>query len=152
MASVYRKNSKWYVRYKDGCGRWRDTATTVALKTEAKELAKELERKAERQRLGLEPLPEDGQPTTFGQVMDLWWREWGHLLRSDTIRSFGEKHFRAPLGSMPLKNVTSNKLEMLLNSKSRELSPKSLNHLRAFAHRLFSVAQKGGLWTGPNPA
>src|SRR5215472_17027506 len=151
MASVYRKNGKWYVRFKDGMGRWRDTSTTAALKTEAKELAKELERKAERQRRGLEPLPADEQSITFGELMDWWWQDFGQRLRSDTIRSFADKHFRSTLGPLPLKNVTAAKLESVLASRE-DLSPESLNHLRAFAHRLFSLAARRGLWTGSNPA
>src|SRR5260370_36793757 len=70
MASVYRKNAKWYVRFKDGAGRWRDTATKASLKTEAKELAKELERKAERQRRGLTPPPRKERRTTLAERTD----------------------------------------------------------------------------------
>ncbi len=151
MASVYRKNAKWYVRFKDGAGRWRDTATKASLKTEAKELAKELERKAERQRRGLEPLPGKEQSMTFGELMDWWWQEFGRRLRSHTIRSFAEKHFRASLGPLPLTSVTAAKIESVLR-KPEDLSAESLNHLRAFTHRLFALAQRHGLWTGSNPA
>jgi hypothetical protein len=79
---TYRKNGKWYVRFKDGMGRWRDTSTKAGLKTEAKELAKELERKAERQRRGLEPLPTEEQSVTFGELMDWWWQDFGRRMRS----------------------------------------------------------------------
>jgi len=151
MASVYRKNGKWYVRFKDGTGRWRDTSTKAELKTEAKELAKELERKAERQRRGLEPLPTEEQSVTFGQLMDWWWQDFGRRLRSDTIRSFADKHFRNTLGPLPLKSVTTAKIESVLR-KCEDLSPESLNHLRAFAHRLFALAERRGLWAGSNPA
>jgi len=151
MASVYRKNGKWYVRFKDGMGRWRDTATTAGLKTEAKELAKDLERKAERQQRGLEPLPAEVQSMTFGELMDWWWQDFGRRLRSHTIRSFAEKHFRASLGPLPLTNVTAAKIESVLR-KREDLSAESLNHLRAFAHRLFALAQRRGFWTGSNPA
>ena len=54
MASVYEKNGKWYLRVKDGSGRWRDRVSTAINKTEAKRLVAELERQAERQQLGLE--------------------------------------------------------------------------------------------------
>src|SRR5712692_5601865 len=147
MASVYRKNAKWYVRFKDGAGRWRDTATKASLKTEAKQLAKELERKAERQRRGLEPLPGKDQSLTFGELMDWWWQEFGRRLRSQTIRPFAEKHFRASLGPLPLTSVTAAKIESVLR-KPEDLSAESLNHLRAFTHRLFALAQRHGLWTG----
>ncbi len=149
MASVYWKNEKWYVRFKDGTGRWRDTSTKAGLKTEAKELAKELERKAERQRRGLEPIPTE--EVTFGELMDWWWQDFGRRLRSHTIRSFAEKHFRTSLGPLPLKSVTAAKIESVLR-QCENLSPESLNHLRAFAHRLFALAERRGLRTGSNPA
>src|SRR5215471_18730270 len=151
MASIYRKNGRWYVRFKDGIGRWRDTATRASLKTEAKALAKELERKADRQRRGLEALPGDEQSMTFGELMDWWWQEFGRRLRSHSIRSFAEKHFRASLGPLPLRNVTAAKIDSVLR-KPEDLSAESLNHLRAFAHRLFALAQRRGFWTGSNPA
>lgn len=36
--------------------------------------------------------------------------------------------------------------------KCEDLSPESLNHLRAFVHRLFALAERRGLWTASNPA
>lgn len=61
MASVYQKRGRgtWYLRVKDAAGRWQDIASSAATKTEARRLAAELDRKAERQRLGLEPLRTD---------------------------------------------------------------------------------------------
>src|SRR6266849_5558800 len=116
-----------------------------------KQLAKGLERKAERQRRGLEPLPGKDQSLTFGELMDWWWQQFGRRLRSQTIRPFAEKHFRASLGPLPLTSVTAAKIESVLR-KPEDLSAESLNHLRAFTHRLFALAQRHGLWTGSNPA
>jgi len=152
MASIYRKNNKWYVRFKDGTGRWRDTATMATTKTEAKSLAHDLELKADRQRRGLEPLPEHQKPVTFGEVMDLWKSEMEGRLRSITIIGFAEKHLRGELGPQILKDITASRMEVLLNSKIAELAPKSLNHLRAHVHRLFELAIRRGLYSGPNPA
>lgn len=57
--------------------------------------------------------------------------------------------------------VTSAVLEELLAEKVRQptaekpgpraLSPETINHLRAFAHRLFNLATRGELWNRPNP-
>ena len=151
MASVYRKNGRWYARYKDGAGRWRDTATACLSKQEAKGLARELEQRADRQRRGLEPLEDEAQRMTFGQLIDLWWTERGRHLKSATIKLIAE-NLRAPLGSLPLRDITSAKLESLLNSKLDELSPESLNHLRSFVHRVFELASRRGLWNRRNPA
>jgi hypothetical protein len=54
MASVYQKRGVWYLKHKDAAGRWTGTATRAQTKTEAKRLALDLERKAERQRHGLQ--------------------------------------------------------------------------------------------------
>jgi hypothetical protein len=50
---------RWYVRYRDAAGAWRDERSTAATKADALRLAQDLERRAERQRHGLEPLPGD---------------------------------------------------------------------------------------------
>ena len=64
MSSVYQRGSKWYLRYRDHTGRWRDRASAARTKTEARRLADDVERKCERQHLGLEAVvPEDGGGT-----------------------------------------------------------------------------------------
>ena len=151
MAQPYEKNGRWYIRYKDARGAWRDKATSARTKTEARRLQLELERKAERQRLGLEPLPSDTPEMTFGVAMDLWWSEHGRRLRSHTIRRFMEKHLRAELGPLPLSKV-GERLESLLNAKVGALGPESLNHLRAAVHRVFAFLTRRGAWKGANPA
>src|SRR5690349_13319608 len=104
MGSIYRKNDKWYARFKDGHGRWRDTATQATTKTEAKSLLHDLEVQADRQRRGLEPLPEHRKQVTFGEALDAWKTEVGSRLRSTTIIGFGEKHLRDELGPLALKS------------------------------------------------
>src|SRR4051812_34635365 len=74
MAYVYRRGERWYVRYKEARGEWCSRACTATTKTEAKRIAAELERTAERQRMGLEKAPaKDGG----GPLRDLvsWWLE-----------------------------------------------------------------------------
>src|SRR5262245_12277351 len=129
MASVFKKQGRWWVRFKDGTGRWRDISTKVDTKTAAKQMAKELEIKAERQRRGLEPLHDLNRRVTFGEVMDLWWKEYGKKLASDTIHPFSEKHLRKSLGPLPLFDVTGGKIESVLNETVGELAPRSINHL-----------------------
>jgi len=74
MPSVYEKAGKWYLRWKGAEGRWRDQVSSAQTKTEARRLAGELERRAERQRLGLDPLPTDSS-MTLGQLCEWWLRE-----------------------------------------------------------------------------
>lgn len=151
MAKPYQKNGRWYVRFKDARGAWRDKATGARTKSEARRLQLELERKAERQRLGLEALPSDAPEMTFGTAMDLWWSEHGRRLRSHTIRRFMEKHLRAELGPLPLSQVGP-RLESVLNAKVGVLGPESLNHLRAAVHRVFAFLTRRGAWKGATPA
>jgi len=151
MAEPYQKNGRWYVRFKDGRGRWRDKATDARTKTQARRLELELSRKHERQRLGLDPLPSDSPEQTFGEAMDLWWFEHGKRLRSPTIHRFMEKHLRPELGPLQLSQV-GDKLEALLNARVQSLGPESLNHLRAAVHRVFAFLTRRGAWKGANPA
>ncbi len=74
-------------------------------------------------------------------------------LRSDMVRSFLEKHLRASLGGVSLREVTTARLQRHLADLSGHLSPKSLNHLRGYVFNFYSVARKlGGPWEGrPNP-
>lgn len=55
MASVFLKRHTWYLRVRDASGRWVSKASTATTKTEARRLAVDLERRFERQQLGLEP-------------------------------------------------------------------------------------------------
>ncbi len=64
MATVYRKRGSWYLAFLDGQGRRRQLRTRARTRSEAKGLAYELERSAERQRLGLEPLPSECRLTS----------------------------------------------------------------------------------------
>ena len=145
MASVFQRRGRWYLRVKDSTGRWKNVACDARTKTEARALVADLAKKHERQRLGLEPATAGMDTTTFDELLDWWWAEYGCRLRSPTIRSFAEKHLRTTLGPVPLREVGS-KLEGTLNAKTEELSPESLNHLRALVHRIFSVAARRGRW------
>jgi DNA topoisomerase VI subunit A len=63
MGRVYLRGKVWYVDYRDAYGRRQQHATKSRTKTEAKELVRELEVRAERQRLGLDVLPVDDGST-----------------------------------------------------------------------------------------
>ncbi len=71
--------------------------------------------------------------------MDVWHERYGSRLRSQTIKLSVEKHLRPALGNLLLSGAAA-ALPPLLNSKIGKLSPPSLNHLRAYCHRLYAVA------------
>ena len=152
MACVYERDGVWVLRWKDGAGRWRERRSKAVTKTEANRLASDLERKAERQQLGLEPLPVAAPTTTFGDLLDWWWSEYGRRLKGKTIKGFVEKHLRSALGRLTLQEVTPGRLEELLNGKADTLKPRTLNALRGIVHRVFELAIRREKWNGVNPA
>src|SRR6266540_112020 len=124
----------------------------LALKAEAQRLAQDLERKAERQRQGLEPLPGDAK-MTLGDLCDWSLREKcppGSLVsETSRLRLHVKDH---PLGKLALVRVTAAKVEERLREMERDgLGPNSLNHLRRVLLGIFRRATKAGLWYGPNP-
>lgn len=151
MASVYAKQGKWWMKYRDAAGRVKNIPTTCDTKTAAKRLARELEHKVERQRLGLDPMPVV-VIITFAELMRRWWAEHGPLLRSKTIQPFAEKHLLKPLGPKTLAEITTGVLEELFNKLLLVLSPQSCLHLLSYVGKLFAYAIRRDLWRGANPA
>jgi len=152
MASVYEKAGKWYLRWKGPDGRWRDQVSTTRSKTEARRLAGELERRAERQRLGLEPLPTDTS-MTLGRLCEWWLRE--RCPRSSVYRERSRlrRHIlERPLGALPLTTVTAAPIEERQREMERAgLARSYVNGLRRVLHTVFARARRDGLWSGPNP-
>jgi integrase len=153
MASAYRKDGKWYLRWCDASGRWRGQVSTARTKTEAKRLSLELETKAERVRMGLEAaIPSDGGGTLSALL--LWWLENyskgspSHERNESTIK----KHLLScDLAQQPLVAVTTGKVESFLQLKSKGLAPQSVNHLRGFLSRAFTAARKTDRFARANP-
>ena len=155
-----RKNGRTVIQWTDGNGRQRQQVVAAtgldgqplsARATEqlARRRLNELEEKARRQRLGLDPLRAESLSMTFSALMDWWWTLKGKNLRSHSAHSYIEKHLRHTLGPLPLREVTSARIQRLLADKAGDLAPKSLNDLRAFVFNFFQVARKpGGPWEG----
>src|SRR5256885_189931 len=151
MASVYKKRGAWWFRFRDATGVWRDRSAKASTKAAARLEALAAQQLAYRQRDGLAPSSENMR-RTFGELMDLWRERYRRRLRSRTIIPMVEKHLRPALGKLPLGGAAA-ALGPLLASKTDELSPSSLNHLRAYARRLYTVASlpSVGWWARPNP-
>ncbi len=154
MASVFVKRGRWYLRVKDGAGLWRKIPSSARTKAEARRLAEDFERQAERQRLGLEPLP----PTDGGgPLLNLlkWWldeismRTPSHASNVTNIR----KHFaNSALAPLPLVAVKPERIRMFLLEKEKEgLAPETLNKLRGLLSRAFNAARDLGRYRGSNP-
>ena len=112
MASAYRKNGKWYVRFRDPSGAWRDRATDAAMKWEARRVGDELEGKAPRERTAA-PIVAGRDEVTVGKLFEWWLETYSRLAPSHgrnvyTVR----KHFLngdlAGVGARelpPLRNI-----------------------------------------------
>src|SRR5712692_6220971 len=158
MGSVRQRkdDGRWFIQWIDGAGKQRQKTLSVRSPATAERkghrLLADLERKAERQRLGLDPLPSELAGLTFGALLDHLWKHKGQNLRSPTLRCFLEKHL-GPFRQLPAPEMTTARFDALLASKEQLLSAESLNKLRARASQMFSYASMaGGPWEGrPNP-
>ncbi len=154
MASVFQRGSRWYVRVKDSTGRWINRVTVVTSKTEAKRLAGEVERKAERIRLGLEVAPPEDGGGTLGDLMAWWLDSCDRGAPSHRRNQYAvTRHIiGSDLALLPLVQVTAPKIEAFLDAKATEdLSAQTVNHLRGYLSRAFQSARRLGRYTGPNP-
>lgn len=151
MASAYPKAGKWYVRYKDERGRWRDRVTSAHTKTEARRLADDLERKCERARLQLDtPGPAD---ETVASLMTWWLEGYSTQTRSHERNTLAvRKHLlESEIAGLPLEQLSTARVEAFLQARAATLAPQSLNHLRNFLGRAFRRAIEVGRWRGENP-
>jgi len=137
---------------KDAAGRWIDIASTAQAKTEARRLAADLERKAERQRLGLEPLPTECT-RNVGELAEWWLKERCPAASHDREESRLRKNVIAtPLGAVPVRHLTAARVEDHLHELEKAgAAPASVNHVRAKLRTVFFKARKAGLWVGTNP-
>ena len=152
MAYARLRGKIWYIGYQDAADRQQEQASKARTKTEAKRLADDCERQAERQRLGLEALPTDST-LTLGELC-AWWLEHRCPEASLEERRYSLKAqvTEAKLGQLPLRAVTAPTLENHFAGMAREgYKPATINKLRSTLHTVFNRARKAGKWTGPNP-
>jgi integrase len=154
MPSVSKRGGTWYIKFKDGHGRWTRRACTAENKADAKRLAAELAHQHERQRHGLEPLrPADGGGA-LGALLE-WWLETYSSQRAAHARNVYviKRHFLSdPISQLKLVEVTPGTLERFLQRKARTLGPESLNHMRQYVLTAFNCARRTERYMGPNPA
>jgi len=159
-----RKNGSRHLvaKWRDATGHWVGPRSAKGCRTleQARRWAEDMERQAERQRNGLEALPSQGR-VTFGDLWDRWWDREGRRLRGSStndFRVFFERHLAElrPFVLMPATaGAFADQLDRLLSEKedAHELAPRSLNHLRGAAFRVFEHARdpKCHQWTSENP-
>lgn len=153
MSFVYRRGNKWAVGYKDERGRQRQLVTTARTKTEAQRMADDLERKAERVRLGLEKVAP--VRLRFGELARRYLSTAAKQQRSyATIKQRVEQHILPVLEAKWLDEVTPADIERLLAQKQEEgYAPQTREHLRVHLQAIFAFAiEREKVLTGENPA
>ena len=153
MASVYLKRDTWYLRVLDADGHWICKASKAKKKTEARRLAEDWEKRFERQRLrpGAPDLPDGGG--TVDELMEWWIDKFLHRSASATGESSIRKHIiGSSLGERRLVDVTPGKINLFLSGKEQVLSPRSVNHLRGYLSRAFTMARRMERFPRQNPA
>ena len=102
MASVFGREGGWVVKWKDGAGKWRTRRTNCATKAEAKRMAADLERQADRQQLGLDARPSDST-MKLGELCAWWLEHKCPETSRDTEKQRLEKHIISqPIGAIAL--------------------------------------------------
>ncbi len=143
---------RWYLRVKDGAGRWQSMPCAARTKAEARAMQRELELKSDRQRKRLEPLPTD-RWASFDEML-LWWLdgEATRFVSHDKLKSIYATHFKgSDLARLPPTAVTSGRIEAFLLPKEKKYSATYVNHMRRLVHRVFAAAIRVEEWRGANP-
>src|SRR5207244_3079531 len=141
MPSAFQRGDVWWIKFRDVAGIQRRQGTTCRTKTEAKRLAEDLERQAERQFHGLEPLPGDAASISFGELLHWWWETHGRHRADRLLPTMMDKHIRPGLAHLPVRSVTPAALEKWLHGREETLAPRSINYLRSLVHGVFSKAK-----------
>jgi integrase len=153
MAQPYLRGKRWSRKYKDASGRWQDRVCDARTKGQALELLREVQVAEDRARHGLDARPPEDGGGTVDELID-WWAEkflkrkvsYGPCI--GTIR----KHLiGSALGARRLVDVTAGDVEAFLEEKSRELAAETLNHLRGYLGRAFTMARRAKRFVGANP-
>src|SRR5216683_4649063 len=142
IMGVLLKDGRYVLRWTNGIGKRAWLTSKAETKTEAKRLLRDLQRQAERQRLGLEPLPTEDGGGTVAELLQ-WWLDnisQGSPSHANNVSVVGKHYIRSELASLPLTAVTPQHIEALLLDKSRELSPETINKLRGLLSRAFNAA------------
>jgi len=155
VASVFKRvgSKAWYVKWKDGHGRWKTAATKARTKLQARLIAQELEQRGQRERLGLDPLPPSDGGGTLRELLE--WDLRTHWESRSTYRrtlSLVRVHLlSSPLASRPLTEVTPAKIAELLEGRRGSLQPQSINGVRRHLLSVFARAKSAGRWWKDNP-
>jgi integrase len=146
--------TRWVAQWTDpATGRVRQKSVRAKDKREADRLEFELQRHAQRQREGLEPLGSDGAGATVGWLLERWLSAKQHAPSATRDGSAVRKHVLASaLADIVVSQLKASDVENFLDEKlAAGLAPQTVNHLRGYLSRAFTTARRKGWWTGVNP-
>ena len=117
-------------------------------------LLREVEERAFRQRRGLEPRTLNPEGWTVADLMGWWLATYSEQSEShgSNVGTVKAHILAEPIAARRLEQVGPGDVEALLNAKGRDLSPGTVNHIRAFLVRAFNKARRAQKWLGTNPA
>jgi integrase len=153
MAQPYLRGNRWYLKYKDARGRWQDKVCSARTKGQAYELLREIQVAEDRARHGLDVRPPEDGGGTVDELID-WWAEkfLKHKVSYGPCIGTIRKHLvGSSLGARRLVDVTPGHVEAFLEERSRDLAAETLNHLRGYLGRAFTMARRAKRFVGPNP-
>ena len=176
MAAPFQKNGRgaWYVRVKNGAGRWVNVRTSARTKTEAREFERELAMRFDKERKGLSPSMPTNGGGTFRDLLQWWLHErpsqsafsHKHKLSAVTLHLLGSE-----LADLPLNALSPERVEAWAQDKAKEpsqwrnritgalsarpgrksLAPKYINLLLGYGSAAFNSAIEVGRYLGANP-
>jgi hypothetical protein len=134
MASVIFRSGKWFLKFRDHRGRWVRKTSSARTKTEARRLADDLERRCERQRLGLEPVLDETGGGTLAELLAWWLDTYSVKLASHdrNVLSVKKHLLGSDLARLRLVEITPGAIEQFLQAKGNDVGPQTVNHIRAF--------------------
>lgn len=151
MAYAYKRGARWYVGFKDETGRARQISTSARTKTEAEKLAGELERKAERVRLGLDVAVPADLPLTEGVAQYLASLPPGYRSKSDLEARFRTR-ILPHLSGRTVRSVTPADVKRVIAANA-DCSPQTREHLRVAMQGAFTFFIRGlRVYFEQNPA
>src|SRR5229473_6388953 len=152
MATAFWRRKKLYIKWTDAGGVRHYEPCSAPTKTETRRIAEALERKAELQRRGHEPIARDSN-LNLSEVCEWWLQNRCKPARACNERFRLQRHvLSSTLGAMPVRSVTGELIERQFRKmESAGLSAWTVIGLKRLLSTIYRRARKAGLWVGRNP-
>lgn len=151
MAYAQRHGKKWRIAWLNERGELERLTVASKTKREAEDMASDLERDAERVRLGLQR--SRPAPVTFGETVAKYLPSIADMRSFKHVESRIRLHILPTLGERRLTEIVPADIKALLASKAGELAPQTREHLRVHIQAVFTFAIRDQkTFHGTNPA